>query len=200
MFYSRNQQLFSECSLGDYLRQTIFSLEKEIKDLSLEQINGVDEKDLLDQLVMKYQISAPILDEGKIDINAQEATVSVNRQFGFDDGPVDVPGLSITVRIPFSGFGDLFRCRASTHSMSGTPCAEIEGGHLVLYYETIEKDAEKIKGLWKSDIGSIKQNLGWVEKDTISHNDSLENIIKAGLMRREKEAEENESLINKLKG
>ena len=199
MFYSRNKRLFSEYSLSDYLRKVLISLDEEIKGLSYEQISDVDEGDLIGQLITKYQVNIPTLDKKNIDIDAKEATVSVKPEFGFDDGPINVPGLFIIVKIPFSGSVDLLKCRASTYSVSGTPEAEIESGNIVLQYETVEKDSEKIKNLWAGDIKSIQQNLSWIEKDVVGHNSSLENNIKTSLTQRKKEAEENKSLIDKLK-
>lgn len=202
MFNSRKQNLFSEYVLDSYLQQITLALDSEIKNMPLEAINKTDEKDLVSQLVAKYQVVTPTIDEKNIDIDAQETTVSVNRGsqgFDFEDGPVRLQGLAITVKVPFKGAKDLFQCRASTYSASGTPSAQIEDNNLVLYYETTEKDAEKIKDLWKGDISSITQNLGWIEKDVNSYNSSIENNIKASLTRRKKEAVENKSLIDKLK-
>lgn len=203
MFYSRNRgdYFFSEYSLDAYLRQVTASLDAEVKGLTFEEINQGDEGQLIERLTNKYKVKAPTLDESGIDIDAKEATISVRREFGFGDesGFVDVPGLSITVRVPFSGPADLFKCRASTYSVSGTPSADVESNNVVLYYETREKDPEKIKGLWKGDISSIQQNLGWIEKDVTSHNSSLENNIKAAIAQRKKQAGENKSLIDKLK-
>lgn len=203
MFHSRNQRLFRDNKLDAYLRQRSSALETEIRNLSLSEITAKTDEELVQQLLAKYQVTAPVLDESKLDIEAHEAMVQVRDHFSsrFDrGGVVSVPGHSITIRVPFSGPGELFKCTPSTWSPSGTPDATIESGNLVLHYETTEKDPEKIKSLWKNDLGVINQNLGWVEKDLAGYNASLVSNMQAALNKRKKEAEESKSLIDKLKG
>lgn len=200
MFRSHRQNLFREHRLDHLLRQQGASFDEEVRSISLEKIS---EPELNDQLLSKYSLTVPVLDDKNIDIDAHEATVTVHAghsRLAFRDGPVQVPGLSITVKIPFSGKAELFKCQPSTYSPSGTPEATIENDNLVMHYETTEKDPEKIKGLWKSDISVIQQNLGWVAKDVEQYNNSLRNSIQTALAKRKQDAESNKSLIDKLKG
>ncbi len=199
MFHSRKQNLFREHRLDHFLRQQGASFEEEIRGTSLEKISDLG---LSDQFLTKYSLTVPVLDDKNIDIDAHEAMVTVHAghsRLAFRDGPVQVPGLSITVKVPFIGEVELFKCQPSTYSPSGTPEATIENGNLVMHYETTEKDPEKIKELWKSDIGVIRQNLEWVAKDVSQYNNSLANSIQAALTKRKQDAESNKSLIDKLR-
>src|SRR3989338_11141824 len=199
MFYSRSNRLFQEYSLDDYLRQIGNSLNEALRNIPLSRIEESGEEALTKELFGQFKISAPVIDEEKIDIDAKEADIEVVPELGFHDEPITVRGFVIIVKIPFNGNGEMFNFSASTYSPSGTHEGEVEAGNLVLNYETREKDPEKIKNLWKDDISSIKQNLSWIERDIEAFNATLEGNIKAGVLKRKKDAENNKSIIDKLK-
>lgn len=202
MNYSNTNNLFRQYSLDDYLRSRTQSLENEVSSFDSGKFNQ-EESALLEQLVNKYSIKTPTIMESDTKIDAHEAQITLNdrgsRIFDYDDGPVTVKGLSITVSIPFQGNSQLFQCTPSSYTLSGTPDADVRDGKIILSYETTEKDADKIKGLWVNDIRVIKENLGWIERDAINYNNSLTNNIKTMLNKRKKEANESQSLIDKLK-
>ncbi len=200
IFYSRKQSLFSKYPLDGYLRQAKSSMDQEIKNLSYQKINEHGEENLVKTLLEKYRIVIPTLSEDEIKVDAKEQEITVdNRNSRFlHDGPIKRMGLVITVSIPFEGIDDLFQCRPSTYSLSGTPGADVKDNSLVLYYETTEKDSEKIKALWKNDIKEIKQNLEWIKNDISNYNNSLEADINKVLINRKKEAGESEDLISKI--
>ncbi len=200
MFSSRDKSLFSKYSLDGYLRQVKSSMNKEIRSLSFQKIKEDGEEKLIDTLLEKYNVVAPSLLEDKIEVDAKEQEIVIdngNSRF-FNDGPIKRTGLFITATIPYEGLGDLFKCQPSTHTFSGTPNADIEDNVLVLCYKTIEKDTEKIKSLWQKDIQDIKQNLEWITRDTLNHNNSLKSEIKTMLTSRKKEAGESQDLISKI--
>jgi len=201
MYYRNHNRLFSQNDINSYLQASSASLEAEIKSLTLETINSTGEQKLTAGLAEKYTVNNPVLSEDEIKIDAYEGEVEVYGQCIFDDERRShkTSGLRISVSVPFRGNSELFSCRASTYSLSGTPEAEVEEQILVLRYETAEKDPEKIKGLWRSDIRTIKQNLEWLGKDITNHNNSLGSNIRTLVTKRKKEAEDNQSLIDKIK-
>src|SRR3989344_1118341 len=140
MFYSRSNRLFQEYSLDDYLRQIGNSLNEALRNIPLSRIEESGEEALTKELFGQFKISAPVIEEEKIDIDAKEADIEVIPEIGFRDGPIMLRGFVIVVKVPFSGNGEMFNFRASTYSMSGTPEGEVEDSNIVLNYETREKD------------------------------------------------------------
>jgi len=199
-YHDQHNCLFRQNDLSSFLRGRFAILETEIKEWSFEKINSAGEQSLVDELLEKYTLHAPILKENEIDIDARESEIEVPASRVFNDERYyKISGLKISVRIPFKGDANFFNYRPSTYSISGTPKADIERQIIVLRYETAEKDPEKIKDIWKKDIKDIKQNLEWVGKDFTNFNTSLESNMKTLVFKRKKEAEENQSLINKIK-
>lgn len=192
------KRLFSEYDFGSYLRSKTNDLENHISSLRPESFSGDNEEKTFKSLLNNYTVRPLVIMENEKKVNANEANVTMHStMFGSNETRV-VKGLSISVEIPFGGDSDLFYCRPSTYTLSGTPYADVEQNRIILRYETIEKDPETIKQLWQKDIEKIQQYIGWLEKDINGYNNSLENTVKNLLARRKKESDENSSLINAL--
>ena len=202
MYYERNSHLFSDGDLYSVLRNQELKIQEYIKKMPLQHVLETEESSLIEEVINKFKITTPTLINEKIVINPVEAEVEItrrNRELYDGEGPIYKNGLHITVQIPFSGEGDLFKFRASTFTFSGTPNGEIQGNTLILIYETIEKDQEKIKELWNGDIRRINENLSWIRKDVEEFNNKLKSIATPSIAVRKKETGENKSLIDALK-
>jgi hypothetical protein len=202
MFYSsQNTRLFRKHDLGAVMRAQIEALEKEIKNISHEVLSQKKDAEIIESLSPKYSIYVPMLKLDEMKVSPEEAEIQVRDDFfsRHEDGLVTVNGFRITVTIPFIGDKDTFHMQPSTMSMSGTPSPTLTENSLVFTYETREKDPEKIKALWNSDIKDIQQNLDWINRDVSSYNSSLENIIQERLNQRRKDADSNKALFEQLK-
>lgn len=202
MFYQDQNKLFAEVHLSDYIQSKNESLASAVKNLDSIRISNTAEDILIKEFIDAYTLMVPKLAEDQIRVDPREADITINQRdliFNDDERSYTTKGLNITVEVPFVGNYELFRCRPSTFTLSGTPEASIQGNNIVLQYETIEKDSEKLKQLWLSDIAEIKQYLGWVEKDLMEYNSRLETNTKNLLVKRKQECDVNQSLINQLK-
>jgi len=202
MFYnSRSDRLFREYDLNAKMRAQIEALEKEVKSMPHEILSQKKDAEIIEELSPKYSIHVPTLNLDEIDISPEEAEIQVRDDFfsRHENGLVTVNGFRVTVTIPFAGDKEIFRMRPSTVSSSGTPGPTLTENSLIFTYETREKNPEKIKELWNSDIKDIQQNLEWIERDVSSHNSSLENIIQEHINQRRKDADDNQALFEQLK-
>jgi hypothetical protein len=200
MYYNNYQPdpLFTSYYLDGYLREKGDSLRSHIKNLGIKEF---EKESLLSELLERYKMTPVIVKEDEKKIDAIEADVTVRSQFFDDDDDRRVfttKGLSITVKIPFVGDRNLFACRPSTHTFSGTPRADVEQNQIILKYETTEKDPEKIKQLWLRDISEIQKNVDWINNDLNGYNSRLETEINNLLSERKKQAGENQSLLNAI--
>lgn len=196
--------LFRKYKLSAYLENSLNNFRQEIDSLSLVYLNENKPEEIASTIISKYTLQVPKLILEKMSIDAIESQVWVDdRMSGFinrGQGGVTVKGLAITVTIPFEGgSSQLFECMASTYSLSGTPEAQIQEGKVVLTYETVEKDPEKIKLLWNRDIELINQNLAWINADLQKHNSVLSSLVTVAIAKRKGDVESVTDLISKLR-
>lgn len=196
-YWLSKNNLFSTYSLDAYLKNKIEPLRIEVHSLA-PQVSQAEDSALLQKLLQIYSVQAPVIYEDRMAVDAKEADIVIPGGTRINLTDMTVKGLSITVVIPFTGEPDLFYCRASIYTISGTPDAEVTNTTLTLHYETTEKDPEKIKSLWLADIASIKKNLEWINKDATLYNSMLENTIKTNLANRKKEVNDYQSIISQL--
>lgn len=189
-----NKRLFNEADISGYLDFNNQKLKNFIDTLPFD--DDIDEQNIAKSVLKKYSLFVPVLLEDEIKRDVKEKEMRVQSIFG-DTGIVK--GLAIQVKIPFKGDPLLFRYKPSTYTLSGTPMAEIEDGNIVLYYETDEKDADKIKQLWIKDIKEIKQYLERMRNDLEKYNNNLIQDIQTLIKYRKQEFDANSDLINKLK-
>jgi hypothetical protein len=200
MHYRNHENyLFCDGALDTYLRQRGEQLRIEVQELSSEKLANVDESTLTKELVSKYKLQTPALMEVQKVIDAREGDVDVSGSFLNDNQTYMAKGFHITVKVPFSGDAELFRYRASTYSISGTPAATVHSGELILSYQTSESDPEKIKQLWQKDIGELNNHLGWTDKDIAAYNANLERTVGSIISQRKTEALSHQSVIDKIK-
>lgn len=109
---------------------------------------------------------------------------------------VFVDGYSMTFIFPFSGEPDLFKCRASTFSLSVYPDIEIDGGFLSFHYELLlnemktDEDKEKLMKHLEHDMDSIKTGVSYVNSDVTGFNQSLRQSVRIALQAKRKKIEQ----------
>lgn len=107
-----------------------------------------------------------------------------------------VDGLSLTFYFAYSGDSNLFKCQASTFSLSGYPEMELLNDYLVLNYEVplnqmqSDADKEKLMKQVERDVSSIKQGASYVNSDVSAFNHSLRQSALNMLQSRKKKVEQ----------
>lgn len=107
-----------------------------------------------------------------------------------------VDGFSLTFYFAYSGDSILFKCKASTFSLSGYPEMELRNDYLVLNYEVplneMQSDADKERLMKKveGDVSSIKQGASYANADVTSFNQSLRQNALDMLQSRKKKVEQ----------
>ena len=91
----------------------------------------------------------------------------------------EVDGIVMIFYFPFGGEEDLFKCHASTYSLSGYPDISISRGFISLRYEyslnEMQSENAKESALKKleRDIKDIRDGISYANKDVESYNMSL---------------------------
>ena len=109
---------------------------------------------------------------------------------------IEVDGIVAKFFYPYTGDDILFKCQASTFSLSGYPSVEITGEYIVFTIERQlaelqqETDKEKLMKDLGHDYQSILSGVGYVNNDVIAFNESLRNIVLHKLTERKKKVEQ----------
>ena len=114
----------------------------------------------------------------------------------------EVDGIIMIFYFPFTGEEGLFKCHASTYSLSGYPDISISRGFVSLRYEyslnEIQSENAKDGALKKleRDIKDIRDGISYANKDVESYNGSLHNQALQLLQEKKKKVESFFSVAN----
>jgi len=108
---------------------------------------------------------------------------------------VEVDGISMSFYFAYEGERDLFKCQASTFSMSGYPEINISDTHISFGYEKtlqeMEQDGakESLLRTLDRDLKNIRAGIEYCNRDVISFNASLRANALARLQEKRKKVE-----------
>lgn len=108
---------------------------------------------------------------------------------------VDVDGVTMRFYFPYEGERDLFRCRASTYSLSGYPDVDIDNSYVIIEYEygLSEVDSpEKTNTVFKRlerDIDLIRKGADYANADVVCFNDAIKDLALQYLQEKKKKVE-----------
>lgn len=92
---------------------------------------------------------------------------------------IDVDGYEMTFIFPFEGEADLFKCQASTFSISGYPEITIQRNIITLRYERTIQEMERegaVESVMKSvarDLENLRSGIGYANNDVTRFNSTL---------------------------
>lgn len=106
---------------------------------------------------------------------------------------IDVDGFELSFYFPIEGETDLFKCQASTFSLSGYPEITIQSGGIVLMYEKTLQEMERedaLESVMKAveqDLKHLRSGIGYANNDVSHFNSTLRaDAVKALLEKRKK--------------
>jgi hypothetical protein len=139
--------LFSKYDLTFVLQNQIGELRGYINNLEEDYILNVSEADLTTFLKDKYSIEPITLGEPFI-ASSGEADIDVSHQpwraSPFHDGPVYVKGMTVRIRVPYTGDGQLFFCTPSQFTLS-PPQGIVADNHLEFVMTGERLSGENVK-------------------------------------------------------
>ena len=180
-------RLFSTYHLRDVLsnlKQTMF---RAIDSLSEDELCSSLSEDGLKQLVGKYTVSTPQIDELGIYSETRAPKVVIRNLFrnGSDEEgtSVDESGTRVLVHVPFTGNPELFECRPSNgpHTM---PRAVVSDSELVFDYEGLREGGKSLSKAFERDFNHVKQWLAWMARDLEEFNSSIRESAKQSIRAR----------------
>lgn len=176
---------FSEKTTNDLIENQKRSLKNRIENLSNEEIMANDIEILTENFYQEFFIApVTIYEEDESKRSSEQGIISkyvdpFDRDYNNRNKEyIDVDGVIARFHFPFEGEQELFRCRATTFSVSGYPQIELEDGEIIF---EVRKTIDEVKhlsldklleGVQKS-VDSIKQGISYANKDINDFNNGL---------------------------
>jgi predicted nucleic-acid-binding protein len=198
----RNNALFEQGYIGNYLDRLKQLAREEVKGISSESMYSCSIEELREKLIEKYTLEIPVLKIEDLYMDEpEETTLYYQQRDFFSDGMVSASkkALKFTVCIPYEGKPTLFHYHPSSHTISDDLSVEIQNGLLCLKYEQEISDSAQIETLYKGHIAIIEQNLRNLTHDVNPYNDQIRTIIDSALVEREKEVGHAKAIIADIK-
>jgi len=200
---------FQECDLSAVIGLQRSLVQDEIDKLPNEVIVGNDLEIIAENLYQQFCIFPVVIEDedfSKRSVKQQKIRMPANISWGYFSGRdyVEVDGIVAMFFFPYQGETDLFKCRASTFSVSGYPEICIENGYVSF---RIEKSLNEMSGQSAIDnllkerddnLSKIKNGVGFANKDVAAFNNSLKKEISELLMKRKKKVESFISIASML--
>jgi len=187
---SRSDYLFSTHDLRLVLEDQRQKMFQEIDGIENNRLLNTSVSDLADYFEQKYKIEPPRLLEDQITTDQTETQVDVsqdqNRYIPDRSKPFYLTGTKVMFFVPFTGDGELFKCRASRFSYN-PPRAKVQGQELLVTYTLLNHDGGAIKAQFDGLLNQIKDLLTGTYNDVEIYNNDLRSLIESRInTRREK--------------
>ena len=167
LFYRRDQ-----VGLDDVLRHQVGLLRGKVDALPDKLFSEKTDEEIAQYLADENAVEPLSVDFSAAKANVQETQVEVHDQFGFNRGPIRVPGLLATKAIPFKGDSELWRLRTNPFNMN-PPCGEVRGNTLIIGVAVPAQQADEAARYIERTIAQIPEYLQRQEAQIAQHNASL---------------------------
>jgi len=185
--------------LDDVLRHEVSLLQGKV-DAIPEKVFSAKPDDEIVALIVKDAMIEPLaVDLQAARANVQETEVEVHDRFGFDRGPVRVPGLQATKSIPFTGDPALWRLRPNSFDLN-PPRGEVRGNNLVIGMTVPASQPDEAARYIDERIAKIPIHIQRQEAQLTQHNASLNGHVMQCVKTRRQRLGSAADLLKKLGG
>ncbi|MDF3813229.1 MULTISPECIES: hypothetical protein [Rhodopseudomonas] len=153
LFYRRDR-----VGLDDVLRHQVDLLRGRVDELPDELFANNTDEEVAAHVAGKCAIQSLKLDLAAAKANVEEVQVEVHDRWGYERGPIRVPGLRATKSIPFTGEEDLWRLRTNPWNMN-PPRGDIRGRNLIIGIEVAAQQADEAAKYIEDTIAQLLEYL-----------------------------------------
>jgi hypothetical protein len=194
LFWRRDQ-----VGLDDFLRHQVDLLRGKVDALPDKFFSEKSDDEIAADLAKEHAIQPLIVDFGAAKPGVQETQVEVQDQFGFNRGPIRVPGLLATKSIPFRGDPGLWQLRTNPFTMN-PPRGEVRGNTLVIGISVPTQRADEGARYIEQTITQIPEYLQRQEAQIAQYNGSLAQHAMQWISARRQRLGSASDLLKKLGG
>ncbi len=163
--------LFSSGLLHAFLDHKRQQLDQEILGFQRDYLLNASEEDLCTYLINKYKLETINVDVDKKEI-VETRPIMAQRTSMWGDGQYHAQGQLIVLAVPFEGDPELFKYQPSSFLMRGVSAC-VKANELVLQYEVVDEDSQRVDNQITQDIKAIIQNTSAVTRDVSAYNQEL---------------------------
>ncbi len=204
----RDNPLFYEHDLGDTLRARLAGIGAKVDPIPQDQFMNARPEDVVEHLVSELTIDPLVIYKDHAEMEQKETKIDVaswqdRNSFG-DPGPIYVPGVAVTVTIPFTGDGQLWTFRPSRWQSvfprgRVSPARERGVGHLYIdMAQPADEPVEHFKSRLDSELQSIRFYLEAQREQIDQFNASLRAAIRSAVDARRARIEKHQGLKDAL--
>ena len=190
--------LFSRYYWNAVERNLINNFVNKIEAISENELLDTSTEELTHRYAKKFKFEVPVIHDDQIDLSQKEAKIDVRHdplRGIFDRSqPCYIDGVTVNVKVPFTGNREGFDIQPSTRSLN-RPSAEIGNGIIKFSISGVDLTEEVISDEIKSTLDSIKTYLGWLSGDVGAYNAKLEEIATQIIDQRKERILKNRSLL-----
>ena len=175
---------FCDIDLGRALMAGKEKMKAKIDSFTNDEIMANDIELLADNMYEEFYIQPVVIHDE--DLTRRKVSQSKIRRYVdshfreiYGREYIDVDGFEMSFYFPFEGEADLFKCQASTFSVSGYPDITIQSGTIVLRYEKTLQEMERedvLESVMKAveqDLKRLRSGIGYANNDVTRFNSTL---------------------------
>lgn len=195
--------LFCKKDLDDAIRYKLSLVPEEVDSISKEQFLATNEEALHDHLFSSMSVEPLTLYEEKKHMDQEETKFDVTNDHSRnpfrEPGPILIPGIKVTISIPWTGDGSLWNLNTSSINLY-PPIGKIReadqpwDGYLdIVIEQPVEDDPKKIKDKIEETIANVNENImrqkGKIEQYEKELSDAIRDAInkRGGVLKKHEE-------------
>ncbi len=180
--------LFSKYKLWDFIENWKKETVEYVSNLSPQDVIGVDQELLIQEIVTERRKQGIALDESHIEcLEPIEVQIEVDRNpnLAFHNifDPHFIKGTSVSFLIPFDGDYRFFETMPSTRNLC-PPRGIIHKNQLEIVFQGDDLNPDIIDQQFQQTLSNIKEYLSWINLDLTGYNKALPLLIRPVLMQR----------------
>ena len=200
----RDDYLFLDGDLSDILRSMQQGARELVDDIPKDQFLSNNMDDVVAHISAKLKLAPLKLYEDSKTMGHTEVEIDVsgypNRAIFGERGPINVPGVRVTVSIPYSGTYDLWKLKPNRfqtvfpHGQVVHPNNDGIGSLNIIAEQPNDENPEKIKESIERELQSIRVYVESQRQQIEQHNSSIESIIRQNVEARRERLKQHDKL------
>ena len=187
--------LFSGQKLDDYLRERLSDAVDAVARTRESEI--LDDAPAVAQKIMgRFGVAELQLEpDQRVSRSEPRETSAQGMEFGEQ---VTVPGLALSLYVPFEGDPAIFTRQGSEYFLSGNPQGEAEGGRLRIDVVSYERSAEDLNRISRQALERVRRLVEIANGDIAAWRGNFESVVRTAVDRRSKEIKERQAVADGL--
>jgi len=202
--------LFFEYELCRVLEGTLENAKADVEAIHADRFQYISDEELAEHVFSKHEVLPLLLHTNRMEMETHETQVDVRydqmRYIRNRNRPCLIPGLRVTVSIPFEGDETLWKCRPSRYTLN-PPCATIKSGrgdnpgHLEISWEKPSDsidDGAQAKKLIDDTLKEINVHMKRINDEVKAHKKNLKVTISSCVTNRRERLGKHDSIAKVL--